>query len=79
MASTWSVLLEGALMGGHMHMWLELLMLALEEIEEAFSLSAERYLSRKSSRLQVDVVKKLGESSRRISAGRMAAADKSSF
>ena len=52
---------------------------SVEEIEEAFSFRAERSLSSRSSQLQLDIVKKLEESSRSISAGRMAAADKSFF
>ena len=52
---------------------------SIEEIEEAFSFRSERSLSSRSSQLQLDIVKKLEESSRSISAGRMAAADKSFF
>ena len=53
---------------------------AIEEIDEAFSDDKpERSRSRKSSKLQLDIVKKLEENSSSVSAGRMAAADKSFF
>ena len=51
----------------------------IEEIEEAFSDRTGRSRSRKSSKLQLDIVKKLEENSSSVSAGRMAAADKSFF
>ena len=53
--------------------------LPIEEIEEAFSDKPERSRSRRSSKLQLDIVKKLEENSSSVSAGRMAAADKSFF
>ena len=51
----------------------------IEEIEEAFSETSEPSRSLRSSKLQLDVVKKLEENTSSVSAGRMSAADKSFF
>ena len=58
---------------------LDIVTVPIEEIEEAFSDKPERSRSRRSSKLQLDIVKKLEENSSSVSAGRMAAADKSFF
>ena len=58
---------------------LDIVTVPIEEIEEAFSDRTGRSRSRKSSKLQLDIVKKLEENSSSVSAGRMAAADKSIF
>ena len=58
---------------------LDIVTVPIEEIEEAFSDRPGRSRSRRSSKLQLDIVKKLEENSSSVSAGRMAAADKSFF